>query len=141
MRQYMNQFVSLFILCFVMCFHGLCFAETNAAPSGILWQPWSDKSFEQAKLKKNRVFLYIKADWCHWCQLMGDITLHDNQVIKVINANYVPVKLDVDRDIDIVKQYRPTSFPTMIIMDSGKRIIKRFSGFMKPEVLVQRLAF
>lgn len=121
----------------------LCHQVSIASPesSGINWQNWSPETFKLAKTKNLPVFLFVKADWCHTCQKTNDLTLHNNDVITTINTYYIPIKLDVDADIYILKhqQYRVVNFPTFIILNADYKILDQFSGFMEPEALIQKI--
>ena len=46
----------------------------------IAWQAWSPAAFEQARVEKKPVFLYLEAVWCHWCHVMQRETLSRRDV-------------------------------------------------------------
>jgi uncharacterized protein len=78
----------------------------EAAASPIRWQPWGETSFELARELKRPVLIDIGAVWCHWCHVMDQTTYTDPQVIKLINDNYVPIKVDTDERPDIDSYYQ-----------------------------------
>ncbi len=144
MTQRIYQF-SLLLLCYMFLFNATCYAamDTGVPTPGasIQWQGWSNKAFAEAKAKKLRVLVYVKADWCRFCQLMNAVTFRDAEVIQVINAGYVPVRLDVEKDADVLQQYQITGFPTVVIFNANKQIIKQFTGFTSPGEVVKILTF
>jgi uncharacterized protein len=78
----------------------------EAASGPIRWQPWGESSFELARTLKRPVLIDIGAVWCHWCHVMDQTTYSDPQVIKLINDNYVPIKIDTDERPDIDGYYQ-----------------------------------
>src|SRR5438045_312581 len=78
-----------------------CVIAQNNPNSVINWQPWSASVFERAKNEHRLVFIYNRSEWCHWCHKMEDTTLKDPLVIKSINTDYIPVRLDIDKDAKI----------------------------------------
>lgn len=134
MAQRINK-VSFLLLC-VLFFNGICNA---ASASAINWQSWSNKPFAQAKATHRYVLVFVKADWCHWCRLTKDVTLSDKNVIRIINSNYIPVRIDRDAETDLVKALGAVGLPTFIIMDSNKNVIRQFSGYMSPAEMLSQL--
>ena len=141
----MNRLYGLLLSFFVVLFfNGVCNADTvpmpTKAPSSTIdWQAWSNKPFEQAKASHRFVLVFIKEDGCHWCQLTKDVTFHDKNVIKIINSNYIPVRLDIDADADLIRQFQVGALPTFIIMNSNKKVIEEFSGYTSPEDMAAKL--
>jgi uncharacterized protein len=78
----------------------------EAAESPIRWQPWGESSFELARTLKRPVLIDIGAVWCHWCHVMDQTTYSDPEVIRLINDNYVPIKIDTDERPDIDNYYQ-----------------------------------
>jgi len=78
----------------------------EATASAIRWQPWGAASFELARTLKRPVLIDIGAVWCHWCHVMDQMTYSDPEVIKLINDNYVPIKVDTDERPDVDSYYQ-----------------------------------
>jgi Protein of unknown function, DUF255 len=74
-------------------------------------------------------FTQAKCDSCHWRKLQENTTFNNANVVRLINANYVAVMLDVDKQMDITKQYNISDLPTIIIMDANRNIISTISGY------------
>lgn len=78
----------------------------------IAWREWSDESFQTAEREGKLVLLDLTASWCHWCHVMDDTTYSDDAVARLINDNFVPVRVDIDRRPDISERYNRGGFPT-----------------------------
>ncbi|MDH4233088.1 MAG: thioredoxin domain-containing protein, partial [Nitrospirota bacterium] len=68
------------------------------------WYPWSAAAFEDARKENKPVFLSIGYSTCHWCHVMERESFEDNEVAKLINDAFIPVKVDREErpDIDTV---------------------------------------
>ncbi|MCW4034558.1 MAG: DUF255 domain-containing protein, partial [Candidatus Bathyarchaeota archaeon] len=78
----------------------------------IPWLEWSEESFEKAKQQDKPILLGISAVWCHWCHVMDQTTYSDSEVARVIEENYVPIRVDRDQRPDIDKRYNMGGWPT-----------------------------
>jgi uncharacterized protein len=76
------------------------------------WLPWSSHAFERARNEDKPILLSISAVWCHWCHVMDETSYSDPEVIKTINARFVPVRIDNDRRPDINARYNMGGWPT-----------------------------
>lgn len=76
------------------------------AHNPVNWKPWSEKAFELAKDKNQLIVLSIGYSSCHWCHVMEEESFEDPQVSKLMNENFVSIKVDREErpDIDIIYQ-------------------------------------
>lgn len=63
----------------------------------VAWQEWNKETVERAK--KEGKLLYVSSGYfsCHWCHVMQRESYKNSQVAKILNNNFIPVK--VDREI------------------------------------------
>lgn len=68
------------------------------------WYPWGEEAFQKAKQEDKPVFLSIGYSTCHWCHVMAHESFEDEEVAKVLNRDYICVKVDREErpDIDAV---------------------------------------
>lgn len=68
------------------------------------WYPWGEKAFRKAKQEDKPIFLCIGYSTCHWCHVMAHESFEDEEVAKVLNRDYICVKVDREErpDIDAV---------------------------------------
>ena len=68
------------------------------------WYPWGKEAFQKAKTEEKLVIISIGYYACHWCQVMEKETFTDTTVAKLMNENYVSIKVDREErpDIDLV---------------------------------------
>lgn len=78
----------------------------HASKQKIDWHPWSEEAFEKARTEDKPVFLSSGAIWCHWCHVMAKECFEDEEVVRLLNEYFIPVKLDRDQRPDIDRRYQ-----------------------------------
>ena len=58
------------------------------------WYPWSQEAFEKAEKENKPIFLSIGYSTCHWCHVMEHESFEDKEVAKLMNDNFVSIKVD-----------------------------------------------
>jgi uncharacterized protein len=64
------------------------------ATSPIDWFPWGEEAFAAAKEKDLPIFLSIGYAACHSCHLMTNESFADKSVAKIMNSNFICIKVD-----------------------------------------------
>lgn len=96
-------------------------SETNAPE--IAWREWSKEAFDEARASGKLVLLDLSADWCHWCHVMDRTTYSDPEVIRTVNREFIPVRVDIDARPDISERYNRGGFPTTAFLsDQGESV-------------------
>ena len=63
------------------------------------WYPWGEEALEKAK-KENKLVI-IRYSACHWCHVMEHESFEDSTVAKMMNDNFVCIKVDREERPDI----------------------------------------
>lgn len=69
------------------------------------WYPWGEEAFAKAKKEGKLVFLSIGYSSCHWCHVMEKESFADEEVAKILNDNFVCIKVDREERPDIDHVY------------------------------------
>jgi hypothetical protein len=89
----------------------------------ILWRGWSKEAFDEAAAQKKLIILDLTASWCHWCHVMDSTSYSDSDVIRLVNENFIPIRVDIDRRPDISERYNRGGFPTTAFLsDQGESV-------------------
>ena len=100
------------------------------AHNPINWLPWGKEAFERAKKEHKPIFLSIGYSTCHWCHVMERESFENEEIAKLINQNFIPIKVDKEERPDIDKFYqlvysvmhnRSGGWPLTIIMSEDKK--------------------
>lgn len=68
------------------------------------WYPWGEEAFAKAKRENKPVLVSIGYSTCHWCHVMARESFEDEATARLLNENYVAIKVDREErpDIDAV---------------------------------------
>lgn len=69
------------------------------------WYPWGDEAFERAKRENKMIFLSVGYAACHWCHVMERESFVDLEIAKVMNDNFVCIKVDREERPDVDQIY------------------------------------
>lgn len=95
------------------------------------WYAWGPEAFERAKREKKLIFLSIGYSSCHWCHVMERESFASVEIAKLLNDNFVCIKVDREERPDIDDIYMTAlsvsgvqgGWPlTMILTADGKPI-------------------
>ena len=70
------------------------------------WYPWGDEAFNKAKKENKLIFLSIGYSTCHWCHVMAEESFEDEKVAKLLNENFISIKVDREQYPHIDKYYQ-----------------------------------
>jgi uncharacterized protein YyaL (SSP411 family) len=93
------------------------------------WYPWGDEAFRRAAEEHKPVFLSIGYATCHWCHVMAHESFEDQGIADILNAGFIPVKVDREERPDIDSVYMTAcqqmtgqgGWPLTIIMTPDKK--------------------
>jgi uncharacterized protein YyaL (SSP411 family) len=69
------------------------------------WYPWGEEAFATARKENKPIFLSVGYSTCHWCHVMERESYSDPEIAKIMNANFVSVKVDREERPDIDNIY------------------------------------
>jgi uncharacterized protein YyaL (SSP411 family) len=69
------------------------------------WRPWSKAALDEAKEKDKLVLISIGYSSCHWCHVMEEETFENDSVAKLMNENFISIKVDREERPDIDQIY------------------------------------
>jgi uncharacterized protein len=69
------------------------------------WWPWSEEAFSEAKRLNKPVFLSVGYSTCHWCHVMAHESFENPSIAKLMNDNFVNIKVDREERPDVDRLY------------------------------------
>lgn len=75
------------------------------AHNPVNWLPWGDKALEKAKDEDLPILVSIGYSSCHWCHVMEKESFEDVEVARIMNENFVCVKVDREERPDVDQVY------------------------------------
>ena len=92
------------------------------------WYPWGEEAFNKALELDRPIFLSIGYSTCHWCHVMEEESFEDEEVAKLLNENFISIKVDREERPEIDHLYMTVcqamtgrgGWPLTIIMTPNK---------------------
>ena len=92
------------------------------------WYPWGKEAFNKALELDRPIFLSIGYSTCHWCHVMEEESFEDEEVAKLLNENFISIKVDREERPEIDHLYMTVcqamtgrgGWPLTIIMTPNK---------------------
>lgn len=75
------------------------------AHNPVNWYPWSEEAFNKARAENKPIFLSIGYSTCHWCHVMERESFEDEEVARILNKNFICIKVDREERPDIDSIY------------------------------------
>jgi uncharacterized protein YyaL (SSP411 family) len=69
------------------------------------WYPWGEEAFEKARREDKPVLLSVGYSACHWCHVMERESFEDPDIARMMNADFVSVKVDREERPDVDQIY------------------------------------
>ncbi len=71
------------------------------AQNPVYWYPWGDEALKKAKEEHKLMIVSIGYSSCHWCHVMEKESFEDEEVAKLMNENFISIKVDREERPDI----------------------------------------
>ena len=75
------------------------------AHNPVNWHPFSANIFEIAKAENKPILISIGYSACHWCHVMEHESFEDSEVAKIMNENFINIKVDREERSDVDMLY------------------------------------
>ena len=76
------------------------------AKNPVHWNAWNEEALDRAKKENKPIFLSVGYSSCHWCHVMAHESFENDDVAKVMNDNFVNIKVDREERPDIDDIYQ-----------------------------------
>ncbi|MBD0825439.1 thioredoxin domain-containing protein [Aestuariibaculum marinum] len=120
------------------------------------WYPWADEVLSSANTKNKLLIISIGYSTCHWCHVMEEESFSDTEVAKVMNQDFINIKVDREERPDVDQVYmtaaqmmngsggwplnvialpdgRPVFIGSYMEKDVWTKVLKRFNAHFKSE--------
>ncbi len=75
------------------------------AHNPVEWHPWSDEVLQKAQFEDKLLIISIGYAACHWCHVMEHESFEDSLVAKIMNDNFICIKVDREERPDVDDVY------------------------------------
>jgi thiol:disulfide interchange protein len=125
-------------------FIGLIFGGVLAVVAVSKWWvpaevvPWRDNfaaAQTEARAANKPMLVYFTASWCEPCQWMRRYVWTDRRVADALK-NYVPVRIDVDKDPTTAIRFHVEPIPAFFIITPDGQIARTYEGAMEAQEFI-----
>jgi uncharacterized protein YyaL (SSP411 family) len=75
------------------------------AHNPVNWHGWNPETLEKAKRKNKLILVSVGYSACHWCHVMEHESFENEEVAKVMNENFICIKVDREERPDVDQIY------------------------------------
>lgn len=75
------------------------------AHNPVNWKAWNKETLDKAKAENKLIIISVGYSACHWCHVMEEESFADESVAKLMNDNFINIKVDREERPDIDKIY------------------------------------
>jgi len=125
------------LLIILLCLPLIGFGQSQE----IIWEENLDSAFNLASLSNKIIMIEFMAEWCPPCKRMEKETFSNDKIINKSNE-FIFVKVDVDKNQDIAKEYKRNAkkyggigIPNILFIDKDKNIVHQTVGFLNANQL------
>lgn len=69
------------------------------------WKAWNTESLAKAKAENKLIIISVGYSACHWCHVMEKESFENDSVAKIMNDNFINIKVDREERPDIDQIY------------------------------------
>jgi len=69
------------------------------------WKAWSPETLALAKKENKLIVVSIGYSSCHWCHVMEEESFENDSIAKIMNSNFINIKVDREERPDVDKVY------------------------------------
>ncbi|HEX9252231.1 MAG TPA: protein-disulfide reductase DsbD [Ignavibacteriaceae bacterium] len=100
------------------------------------WKKFSIENYEASLSNNERMVIDFYADWCIPCKELDALTFSDPRVLKEFDS-FTNYKVDMTKNNEtneqLRKRFNVVGMPTVLIIDSEGKEIKRITGFVNAD--------
>ena len=71
------------------------------AHNPVNWYPWNEEALNKAKVENKPILVSIGYSACHWCHVMERESFEDEATAKIMNENFINIKIDREERPDL----------------------------------------
>lgn len=129
-------------LCAGIILLGFCSSAilAEAPKNGLNWRSDIFVAHQESVRDGKPMLLVFGAEWCVFCKKLEQTTFAEPEMVKFINANFLPVHIDVDKQKKVATILEVKSLPCTVVLSPDADVLGRIEGFEKAPSMYKKLA-
>ncbi|MCA9063136.1 MAG: thioredoxin family protein [Planctomycetaceae bacterium] len=103
------------------------------------WMTSFSKAMAEAESRGVPLIVHFEATWCVACRQMDSAVLTQPDVVEVLGESVIGVRIDADRDRELISRFKVDLLPTEIVLDSSGKETARHVGNVSLASYISRL--
>jgi protein disulfide-isomerase len=106
----------------------------KAHAEDVRWHRNPASAAAEAERSNRPLFLLITSRDCGWCRKLETTTLRDVRVVRKLNGDTIPLKIDADNpaNSELLAALRVEGVPTSAIVRPNGRVQQTHAGYLDP---------
>jgi thioredoxin-related protein len=108
----------------------LAMALGTARSDDVQWRKDYNEARKEASEKDKPLFLDFGTADCSWCKRLDTDVFQNKDVIAQVNEQFIPIRIDGNRDPRLVEALRIQSYPTLVFASPDGKILVVQEGYV-----------
>jgi thioredoxin-related protein len=104
-------------------------ASAEGPGTNVRWQKDLKSAHKLAVSQGKPILIVFGAEWCTYCHKLEKNVIDQPETAAYINANFVAVHLDADREKRIVEILEVDSLPCTVVLSPNADLLGRYTGY------------
>lgn len=132
----------IFVLIAIFGLSGSMVLAGKQAPQSdnIQWLSYK-QGMSLAKKENKRVYLHFYTEWCNYCKEMEQTTFRNPAVIRLINEDFVAIRVNTGEETAVAGQYNIRPVPDNWFLSADGKKLRNFLGYYEAEQFVTVLRY
>jgi thioredoxin-like negative regulator of GroEL len=118
------------VLRFAFCLLATAFCPLPSARSeGVQWRHDYNSARKEAHEKGRPLLLDFGTENCFWCRRQDETTFQHPTVQKILNEQFIPIKVDAERSPYLTEALRVQAYPTIVVAATDGKILHTLEGY------------
>ena len=130
----------LLITIFPLLILSVGIGPANAALDHVVWRDYKEGIAFAKKINRPIMITFI-SEQCRYCKRMDKKTFADLEVVRALNEQFVSIKVDVNRNVNLARMYGATYLPTILFLTPQEEGIGKIIGYRSAHDLLPVLEF
>ena len=82
----------------------------------VQWREWGEAAFQEAQEQDKLIVVFLTAFWCGYCQQMDETSLSNTHIHALLNAFFIPIRVEESQRPDVDLRYNQDGWPTIAFL-------------------------
>jgi uncharacterized protein YyaL (SSP411 family) len=108
--------------------------------AGVHWQKDLKTAHRLATAQNKPILIVFGAEWCTFCHKLERNVINQPEMAAYINAHFVAVHLDADKDRKVADLLEVDSLPCTVVLSPNADLLGKFKGYFDTAKYTAHLA-